>query len=95
MKKFLVLALFILSLTHGAAHAYIDPNTTHTVFSALAWILAGLGMILNLLFWPILFFRKKITAWFHTLSTVWKVFLLFVACLFILILSLLAYKIIF
>ena len=63
--------IFSLSLI-SSTWAYIDPNTTHTVFNALGMSLVAAGVILNILFWPILFLRKKIKAQFQKLTITGK-----------------------
>ncbi len=93
-KIFAPTFLLTLFLAHPA-WAYIDPNTTHTVFSALGSMLIVVGVILNILFWPILFLRKKIKVLFQKLPGFWKVVVLLGACLLITAVAIFVYKTIF
>ena len=73
IKSIAAAATFMFSLSLiSSAWAYIDPNTTHTVFNALGMSLVAAGVIFNILFWPILFLRKRIKARFRKLSRFWK-----------------------
>ena len=77
VKSITAAATFIFSLSLiSSAWAYIDPNTTHTVFNALGMSLVAAGVILNILFWPILFLRKRIKARFRKLTTTGKAVIL-------------------
>lgn len=51
-KTLVVLGIFGALLAPRAAWAYIDPGTTHSLFTFLAPILALLGVFLGYLVWP-------------------------------------------
>jgi len=53
---------------------YIDPNTTHTVFNT-GILVSLLGIMLNLLVWPILFLKNKITKLIKS-SLLWRIIIL-------------------
>ena len=72
-----VVVAVLLIVLSGHAWGYIDPNVTQTVFYGLgALLLVGLGVVANIVFWPFLFFRKKIMKWFRKRSKLWKVVIL-------------------
>ena len=74
----------LLMVMSDQAWAYIDPNITQTVFYGItATILIGIGVVLNILFWPILFLRKRIMAGYRKLPKAWKVVVVSVAGLLI------------
>jgi len=74
----------LLMVVSNQAWAYIDPNVPQTVFYGITvTILIGIGVVLNILFWPILFLRKRIMAGYRKLPKAWKVVVVSVAGLLI------------
>ena len=79
----------LLMVVSDQVWAYIDPNVTQTVvYGITVTLLIGIGVVLNILFWPILFLRKRIMAGYRKLPKVWKVVVVSVAGLLIIAIAL-------
>jgi len=51
-QAFVVIATLCVLLAPRAAHAYIDPGTTQSLFAVLAPVIALFGVLLGYVLWP-------------------------------------------